>query len=536
MNTTLVEAIPAVAQREVQPPCQAACPAGIRARDYIALIAQSRYQDAISLIRERMPFTSACGRICRYPCEAECNRGLVDEPVAIMYLKRFASDYAYHAQFPYPDPVPKTRMEKIAIVGAGPCGLTAAQDLTTLGYAVTVFDALPFLGGTLRAALPHYRLPQKLLDWDIGNILALGIEFNTNTTLGKSFSLGELQEEGYNAILIATGVERSRKLSRPDAGIFAEGDLAFNTMWTVDAVAAGHKAATSIHSYLQGESATPFIASPARVAKREKAELEKRVHDGQIKLKPRAAMLLWEPLKGVDDLVEMDLGYTEEAALQEAQRCLGCGAAEIIEEKCAACLTCVRVCPYEVPIITPLRTVEIRSERCQACGVCVGECPVRAISFTMPGVEDIVLQVEATLKGKPSSETEPRIIVFCCSYRAYPEIDFLESMKASFPKAGIIPLICVTKVDTLHLLKAFELGADGVFIVGCNEEDCAYEKGIFWAKRRLDSAKKILTEIGLGSERAEMYNLSTSEMPEFRQALAEFIQRIEQLGPSPLKR
>ncbi len=524
------EPISFVSQRNLQPPCQAACPAGVRVRDYIALIAQGRYRDAIDLIRERMPFPSACGRICYYPCETECNRGLVDEPVAIMYLKRFISDYAYQAQFPLPKPQPKTRAERVAIVGAGPSGLTAAQDLVKIGYWVTVFEALPLPGGTLRAALPPYRLPKNLLDWDIENILAIGLELKVNTILGKDFSLGELQEEGYKAILIATGVDRSRKLSKPEIGVFAEGDLAFGTMWTVHAVAAGHKAAICIDNYLRGESTELPKANQAQVARLEKADLEERVHQGRIKLKPRAAMPLWAPFEKTNQPLEMELGYAEEIALEETQRCLSCGATEILEDKCTVCLTCLRICPYEAPIISPRGTLEIRIGRCQACGICVGECPARAIAFTMPGIEDIIPQIEAALK---LSRAEPRIIGLCCSYWAYTKTGSFESIRAKTPGAELIPIPCVTKVNITHLLKAFELGADGVFIAGCKEEDCQYQKGIFWAEQRVNSAKKILSQIGLG-ERLEMF--TAAEATVFAQTVNEIAERIKKLGLSPLKR
>ncbi|MFQ5827460.1 MAG: 4Fe-4S binding protein, partial [Dehalococcoidia bacterium] len=368
--------------RQVIPPCEMACPAGIRVRDYVALIAQGRFQESIDLIRERMPFASACGRICRHPCEQECNRGLVDEPIAIMYLKRFASDYEFSRKPSPPPPPEKTKRQGVAIIGGGPCGLTAAQDLAGEGYPVTVIEAEPFAGGTVRLALARYRLPKDLVDWDISRVLALGIELRANTALGRDLSLPELQQEGYGAILLATGADRSRKLSQPEAGIFAEGDLAFGHMWTVDAVAAGHRAAQTLSSYLAAGSHTQ--AESVRVARRPTEELDDRVVRGQIRLRPRSVMPLWQ--KGGEALgaAEIEMGYTEEMALWEARRCLCCGSAEIDPERCVSCLTCLRVCPYEVPVIADDGLLRIREERCQACGICVGECPVKAIAYTMP--------------------------------------------------------------------------------------------------------------------------------------------------------
>ncbi|HID86591.1 MAG TPA: FAD-dependent oxidoreductase, partial [Anaerolineae bacterium] len=192
-----------VIQKKGRAPCTDACPAGVSAQGYIALIQQRRYADALRLIRERIPFASVCGRTCHHPCEGHCNRRYVDEPVAIQALKRFVTDYVYLGHLPPPEPVPRTRAERIAIVGSGPAGLTAAQDLVKMGYGVTVFEALPVAGGMMRVGIPEHRLPKDVLRRDIADILALGVELKLNTPIRDPL---KLLEEGYSAVYLAIGV------------------------------------------------------------------------------------------------------------------------------------------------------------------------------------------------------------------------------------------------------------------------------------------------------------------------------------------
>ncbi|MFN3762460.1 MAG: FAD-dependent oxidoreductase, partial [Anaerolineae bacterium] len=190
------------------PPCQDACPAGQQAQGYIALIRQRRYAEALEVIRERVPFPSVCGRTCHHPCEGKCTRRYVDEPVAIQALKRFVSDVVYRSHHPLPEPVPRTRKERIAIVGAGPAGLTAARDLVKLGYGVTVFEALPEPGGMMRYGIPEHRLPKDILRRDIADILALGVELKVNTPIEDPEAL--LKE--YDAVYLAVGTYEEPRL------------------------------------------------------------------------------------------------------------------------------------------------------------------------------------------------------------------------------------------------------------------------------------------------------------------------------------
>ncbi|MGQ9484137.1 MAG: NAD(P)-binding protein [Desulfosoma sp.] len=196
-------------------PCKAACPAGISVQGYIALIAQGRYREALDLIRKDNPLPAVCGRVCHHPCEKVCSRGAVDEPVAIDFLKRFVCDWEAQNG---PGPLPAKKEangRRVAIVGAGPAGLTAAYYLALEGYSVTIFEAMPEPGGWLRYGIPEYRLPRQVLKAEIDYIQRLGVEIRTNTALGKDFQLEDLRREGYEAFFLAIGTQTDLKLNIP---------------------------------------------------------------------------------------------------------------------------------------------------------------------------------------------------------------------------------------------------------------------------------------------------------------------------------
>lgn len=190
-------------------PCQHTCPIGMDIPSYIALIRADRLEDAYKVLLKTNPFPSVCGRVCDHKCQSKCRRGKLDEPVAIKYLKRFITDYADR---PPVSPAPITRKEKIAVIGAGPAGLTAAQDLTKRGYKVTVFEELPEPGGMLRWAIPSYRLPREVLRREIDAIRALGVEIKCSTKVGRDISFDELNAN-YDYIYIATGAHKSQKMN-----------------------------------------------------------------------------------------------------------------------------------------------------------------------------------------------------------------------------------------------------------------------------------------------------------------------------------
>ncbi len=206
-----------VCRRLAAAPCQKGCPAGIDVASYVALTASGHYEQALEIVRADNPFPSVCGRICNHGCEVTCTRGEVDSPIAIMQLKRFISDFEGTRPLVLPPPVPKTRSQKVAVVGGGPAGLSAAYFLAKKGYPVTLFEASPVLGGMLALAIPEFRLPREHLQRDIQYILALGIEVKTQTPVGKDLSLEQLKNEGYEALFLATGAHQGLEM-----GVFGE--------------------------------------------------------------------------------------------------------------------------------------------------------------------------------------------------------------------------------------------------------------------------------------------------------------------------
>ena len=197
-------------------PCRNACPAGQRAQGYIALIREGRYEDALRVIKEDNPFPGICGRICNHRCEDACNRGKLDEPINIRALKRFVTDKVYEKPRVPPEPAPRRYPQRVAVIGAGPCGLTAAQDLCKMGYGVTVFEALPVAGGMLRVGVPEYRLPSWIVDREVQDIVDLGVELRLNHPVNN---LDDVFAEGFDAILIAVGAHEGIRLNIPGADL-----------------------------------------------------------------------------------------------------------------------------------------------------------------------------------------------------------------------------------------------------------------------------------------------------------------------------
>ena len=190
-------------------PCQVACPAGTDAGRYVGLIGAGRYDDAYAVAAEVNPFPSVCGWICTAPCEGACRRGVLDEPIAIRTLKRFAAE---HGQLPPVSPPAILRPEKVGIVGGGPAGMSAAYYLARLGYPVTVFEAMPVPGGMMAIGIPAYRLPRDVLQAEIARIVGLGVDLRLDSAMGRDFTLGDLEAEGYRAVFLATGASKSRRL------------------------------------------------------------------------------------------------------------------------------------------------------------------------------------------------------------------------------------------------------------------------------------------------------------------------------------
>ena len=195
-------------------PCRDACPAGQRAQGYIALIREGRWSDAQRVIKMDNPFPGICGRICNHRCEDACNRGSVDEALNIRALKRFVTDKVYAGEREPIEPAPRLHEEQVAIIGAGPCGLTAAQDLVMAGYGVTVMEAMPVAGGMLRLGVPEYRLPTEIIEREVQDIVDLGVDLRLNHRIEN---LDDIFDEGFDAVLIAVGAHEGIRLPIPGA-------------------------------------------------------------------------------------------------------------------------------------------------------------------------------------------------------------------------------------------------------------------------------------------------------------------------------
>ncbi|MEN8240662.1 MAG: FAD-dependent oxidoreductase [Chloroflexota bacterium] len=490
-------------------PCRDACPAGQRAQGYIALIREGRWDDALRVIKMDNPFPGICGRICNHRCETACNRDLVDEPINIRALKRFVTDKVYQNPRESLEALPITKSQKVAIIGAGPCGLTAAQDLAIAGYPVSVFEAMPVAGGMLRLGVPEYRLPTEIIEREVEDILDLGVDLKLNHRIQD---LDTLFDDGFEAILIAVGAHEGIKLPIPGAdlsgvvinthflrdvrlgkydngeamplgekvlilgggnvaidcarsavrmgkqvqmaclesregmpahqweieatleegiainndrtfeqiigdsdgkvigvecsqvasfefdetgrlqlekvsdskhliecdtvifsvgqraglaflpddagvgltdskaiainpntyaatrpGVFAAGDSVSGTAFVIEAVDSGHKAAESIIRFLQGSDLEPAPKPDLPVVHFSDAEIHQKMTSGEITKSARVPLTELPVADRINNFAEVEAGYSDEAAMEEAARCLSCGI-------CSECMSCVFVC------------------------------------------------------------------------------------------------------------------------------------------------------------------------------------------------
>lgn len=695
-QTTPLEAT----RSEPSPPCMVACPVHTDVRGYIQAIARGDFEAAYAIAREPNPFVYVCGRICAQPCEEQCRRGKVDEPMAIRALKRFVTEQRdlTTGHSPLPPPVER-KEERIAIIGAGPAGLTAAHDLARLGYQVTVFEAYDKPGGMLRLGLPKYRLPREIIDLEVAHILQLGVELKTGVRIGTDLTISDLKAQGYKAIFIAVGGHKGRglrvegvelegvlngvdflraintgqevqlgkrvivigggnvavdvarsaarlapfgereilmmclecreempaheweieealhegiqiypslgpkrilgrngrvtgvetiaccsvfdeqgrfnptftpgtetvlegdtvilaigqasdlsfireedgieisprgtivvdktTLTTTAPGIFAGGEVTTGPDIAISAIAQGHRAARSIDAYLRG-------IDPATVQVPEPEELGTLSNQTISHVRPVKRNIIPSlPVeKRSNNFDEVELGYTEAMAVREALRCLTCGAGATIDaDKCVACLTCVRLCPYEVPRVKA-GTADIAVDQCQACGICASECPAKAIALKIQSEEEMIDGIRAALSTVPLNG-KPRILGFVCRYCAYSDGEQSEFTKAQLPdNTAILEVLCTSKVDVLQLLRAFEFGADAVYVVACREDDCHHTTGARRTQNHVSYARKLLDEIGLGSGRLDFF--TPDSYPDVTVRAAEIMaERVRELGSNP---
>jgi heterodisulfide reductase subunit A-like polyferredoxin len=358
-------------------PCRIACPLHLNSHGYVQLIKAGKFREALSLIRETLPFPGIIGRICDHPCERVCKRAEVDSPVPICALKRFAAESGEGEEAEIDLTVGEEKGKKVAVIGAGPAGLMAAYDLRKKGYAVTVFESREKPGGLLTHGFPSYRLPRELVEQEIALIAKMGVEYRFKTKMGSEVTLSDLRKD-YDAVFIAVGaVGCSTLLSPQDTvrlpvtrggtlavnihtlataveGIFAGGDAVTGPNTAIEALAAGRKAATSIDRYLSGEdlhrggmepSLTPcgeFDLSKKLInydyLKTEQAAITTPKYD--ITGEPGTAVTVQERREDREPfsmIMPEEPVLTAEEAVAEASRCLNCAG-------CCECMSCVTAC------------------------------------------------------------------------------------------------------------------------------------------------------------------------------------------------
>jgi len=357
-------------------PCRLACPAEINVQGYVQLIGQGKYLEAVQLIMERAPFPGVLGRVCPRFCEAACRRKEVDSSIAIRELKRFAADRVNLEDIPLP--AIEEKPEKVAVIGSGPAGLTVAYYLRLKGYGVTIFEALPVVGGMLRVGIPAHRLPREVLDREIANILRLGVSVETEKIFGKDFTAEELRRQGFKAIFIGIGARSALKSSMLRASgvssasftqlisfgrqcssecgvelgrrgrivadgstmqtsvpdVFAAGDAVSGPATVIEAVAGARRAADAIDLYLRGESLDNLSGENGGSIERGKSRygVPRGIEPLSKSEIDRKDLQMTKPPSS-----ESSAAMSEQDAKAEAKRCLNCSV-------CSECMECVRAC------------------------------------------------------------------------------------------------------------------------------------------------------------------------------------------------
>jgi len=287
------------------------------------------------------------------------------------------------------------------------------------------------------------------------------------------------------------------------AGVFAGGDAVTGPATVTQALASGRQAAFRIDDYLRHRY--PLVSKEAE--KSLLGELSPRTIE-MIRKIERLEPPLLPPEARTKEFKAVELIYDWEFAVDEARRCLRCGmGAEILfQDKCATCLSCLRVCPYHVPYLDDGGTIQIPADQCLACGICVAECPARAIVLRKPyDRRHIDEELEHALKSAAESKSKPLIIGFCCQYGLFGTGTLASLWREGKAGIWIVPVLCVAKLEEGHVLRAFEMGAEGVFIAGCGEQ-CSRENTAFWVLQRVERVRKALSQIGLEPERLQTFD------------------------------
>ncbi len=309
-------------------PCKVSCPAHVSVQGFIALMNQGQYPEALKLFKQDHPFPGVCGRVCHHPCEGVCTRNKVEQPLAIQHLHRFLGDYELAHGDRYLPEINEKKDDKVAIVGAGPAGLTCAYFLAIEGYQVTIYEKLPVLGGMLTVGIPSYRLPRDIIEAEIQVIKDLGVQFKTGVEIGKDITVAQLREDGFKAFFIGIGSHECKTLGiegedfegvYPGVEFLREVNLG-NRITLGDRVAViggGNVAMDSVRTALRTGSSRPFV-----IYRRSEAEMPASEEEiEECREEGIEIMTLTNPVRVVADngkvtaieCIKMELGQPDES-------------------------------------------------------------------------------------------------------------------------------------------------------------------------------------------------------------------------------
>lgn len=370
-------------------PCNLDCPAGTDVRAWLRLAADGDIEGAWRTMLEHNPLPAVCGRVCHHPCEQGCHRSALDEPIAVQAIERSIADEVRRLHLRIERPGPTVHARHVAIIGAGPAGISCAYHLARRGHLPTMFEAMPQAGGRLRYGIPRERLPQDVLDAELETLWDVGVGFQGNARFGSTLTWEDLS--AYAAVFIAIGANApiggekvnvhafAPVVDTDDSGriyadgwgrttlpaIFAGGAATMGAGEVVNAIGSGRKAAEGIDAWLAGRDPV-------------EAEVAERVAPGDLNLFyfPRAPRLTSDVPDGDWVRAGIDgagpgLGWPN--AVREARRCLSCGS-------CTECDTCLTFCPEAaIHHDTHTRSYRVDDAHCKGCGICATECPRGAV-------------------------------------------------------------------------------------------------------------------------------------------------------------